>query len=400
VRVLQLHNRQTGVGGADAVIEREADLLRADGHEVDQLFVSNEQLSELSPIRAGLKAVWNAEACRALDRALAEFTPQIVHVHTPFPLMSPAVFRIAHRRGAPTVTTVHAFRYSCVAGTCHRDGLVCEACIGSTTRLPAVRHRCYKQSAMASAALASGLVLHRTLRTFSRRVARYVTLTDFMREMLVRDGFPPDRVVVKPNFVADPGPTDPSAPRTRFVYVGRLTPYKGVGTLLAAWALMPDPPPLTIIGDGEMRSQVEAAAGASGAITFRGWIDPGEVLEALRDARYLVLPSEWYEAGFPLVGIEAFACGTPVIASDVGNFSEAVDPGVDGWRFRSADPASLAAVVEAAAGETDDSQRRVGARHRYERSYTPERNLEMLLRIYREAGADVPPAAASTGTPR
>ncbi len=126
-------------------------------------------------------------------------------MHTPFPLMSPAVFRAARAAGVPAVTTLHSYRYSCVVGTCVRDGAICEDCVGSKTKLAGVRHACYHDSRPATAALTLSLGLHRAIGTFDHCVSRYLTLTEFSRQLLIRDGFPADKIVVKPNSVPDPG---------------------------------------------------------------------------------------------------------------------------------------------------------------------------------------------------
>ncbi len=92
-----------------------------------------------------------------------------MHVHTPFPLMSPVVFRAAHKLGVPAVTTLHSYRYSCVAGTCVRDGHICEDCVGSKLKLPGIRlPRATTTACRRSAALTISLAVHRALGTFQR----------------------------------------------------------------------------------------------------------------------------------------------------------------------------------------------------------------------------------------
>src|SRR4051794_12040624 len=143
VRVLQLHNHHAAKGGAMEVLAHERELLTAAGHEVDQYTVSAAEELGLSPLRAGAKAVWNKEAAADVSRRIRDFGPDVVHVHTPFPLMSPSVLRAARAAGVPAVTTLHSYRYSCVAGTCVRDGHICEDCVGKRLKLPGVVHKCY-----------------------------------------------------------------------------------------------------------------------------------------------------------------------------------------------------------------------------------------------------------------
>lgn len=99
----------------------------------------------------------------------------------------------------------------------------------------------------------------------------------------------------------------------------------------------------------------------------------------------LVVPSLWYE-GFPLVIIEAFATGLPVIASDIGSLAEIVDHGRTGLLFRPGDPDDLAAKIDWALSHPRElAQMRKEARAEYEAKYTAERNYQMLMEIYERA---------------
>ncbi|MBA2638703.1 MAG: glycosyltransferase, partial [Nocardioidaceae bacterium] len=126
MRILQLHNHHGSLGGAMEVLAHEAELLIGAGHAVRTYALAPTDELGLGRVRAGAKAVWNVEACREVAAHIKDFRPDVVHVHTPFPLLSPAVFRTAKRLGVPTVTTLHSYRYSCIAATCHRNGTVCE----------------------------------------------------------------------------------------------------------------------------------------------------------------------------------------------------------------------------------------------------------------------------------
>lgn len=381
LRVLQVHNRHSARGGADEVLEDEGQLLRTAGHAVEQFCL--EPASANSRLRGSVEAVWNVAATRKLQESIENFRPDVVHVHTPFPLLSPAVFRTASRLGCPAVTTVHSYRYSCIAGTCLRNGAPCEDCVGKTLKLPGLQHRCYHGSVGASAALTLSLSTHRVLRTFSHHVARFIALTDFAAALLVRDGMRASQVVVKPNAVSDPGrPVPRTGPKSFALYAGRLVDEKGVQTLLDGWGGVGALLPLTIAGDGPLRSRVEQAAADTPAINFVGWVGQEELTKLLRTADALVFPSEWYEAQ-PLIILRAFANGTPVICSDLENFAAPVLNAQAGAAFKTGDASSLADVVKGLALDLGEL-RRLGdnGRTAYEAKHTPERNLAALEDIY------------------
>jgi glycosyltransferase involved in cell wall biosynthesis len=384
MRILQLHNDHAGLGGALEVMKHEAELLFEAGHAVTQYTMPAAEEMGLSAVRAGAKAVWNRAAAAEVERRIDDFKPDVVHVHTPFPLMSPAVFRAAYGRGVPAVTTLHSYRYSCVAGTCWRDGDVCEDCVGKRMKLPGIRHRCYHNSVGGSGALTLGLFVHRSMGTFHRCVARYLTLTEFSRRLLIRDGYPADRIVVKPNSVADPGFTpEARTDERRVVFAGRLLDIKGVQTLLDAWSQVPSGMQLVIAGDGPMRSAVEARAATDPSVDYLGWVKPAEVLELMAGAEAVLVPSEWYE-GLPLVILRSLAVGTPVVVSDLDNICEAVLEADAGWAFRVKDPGSLAQRLSALVADPELARsRRRAARASYEDRYSLESDLRRLEDIYR-----------------
>lgn len=388
MRVLQLHNLHASKGGAMEVLLHEGRLLCAAGHEVEQFTVPAAEDVGLGDLRAGAKAIWNREASAELDSRITRFRPDVVHVHTPFPSMSPAVFRVAHRRGVPAVTTLHSYRYSCVVGTCSRGGRPCEDCVGSRLKLAGVRHRCYHDSAAGSAALTASLVLHRSLGTFHRHVDRYLTLTDFSRRLLIRDGFPADRILVKPNSVADPGaPAGPPRGQRRFLFAGRLLEIKGVRTLLDAWRLVPGGTKLTIAGDGPLRPLVEERARQDESIEFVGWLEEDDVLAEMARAEAVVVPSEWYEA-LPLVILRSLAVGTPVVVPDLENVCDDVVADEAGWSFAMGDPVALARRLTALVADPELARsRRAPARRSYETRYTPSVDLQRLEAIYRDVSA-------------
>lgn len=391
MRILQLHNHHASLGGAMEVLAHERVLLEQGGHAVDQYTLPATEDLHLSAVRAGAKAVWNVEASRDVAARIRTFRPDVVHVHTPFPLMSPAVFRTAAKAGVPALTTLHSYRYSCVAGTCVRDERICEDCVGSRVKLSGVRHRCYHDNAAASAALTIGLGLHRALGTFHRDVSRYLTLTGFARDLLIRDGYPADKITVKPNSVPDPGPpqlTDRGEPFVMFA--GRLIEIKGVRTLLDAWSAVHPPPGvvLRIAGDGPLRPLVEERAANDPSIEFLGWVGEDEITSLFARAACVVVPSEWYE-GLPMVILRSLSVGTPVVVSDLENFAADVVADSTGWTFATGDSQSLAARFSAVLADPSEmQQRRPIARASYERRYSPSVDLERLETVYTEVIAE------------
>lgn len=395
MRILQVHNQHATEGGADHVLHHEAEVLTAAGHEIDRFLLPPADSMGGAGLANGVKAIWNVEACREVGRTIERFDPDVVHVHTPFPLLSPAVFRTIAKHGKPAVGTAHSFRYSCIKGTCLRDGHTCEDCVGKVLKLPGIRNRCYHNSAAGSAALTLGLTTHRVLGTF-RQIDRLITLTEFARQLLIRDGVAPDHVVVKPNSIPDPGVSEPRVgPPSYAVFLGRFVEEKGIRTLLEAWKSIGDRLPLRLAGDGPLRPLVEEAAANNPGIEYVGWLDDADLNDFVAGAELLVMPSEWYEAGEPLVLIRALALGRPVVSCDLENICATVRETESGLIFRTGDASSLSETVLDGLEKLDDL-RKMGTRGRavYERTFTPERNRESLEQIYQSVIAENRPAVA------
>jgi glycosyltransferase involved in cell wall biosynthesis len=227
------------------------------------------------------------------------------------------------------------------------------------------------------------LAAHRAMRTWDKKVDIYIALSEFAKLKFVQGGFPRDRIVVKPNFV-HPDPRPKASAGDYALFVGRLCEEKGVRILINAWRELATNVPLCIVGDGRLRQEMEAQIKKLGLsqVTMVGQVPPDRVVHWMHGARFLISPSLWYE-GFPVTVAEAFACGLPVIASELGSLAEIVVPGRTGLHFKPGDASELARAVDWAWSHNDHVQR-MGrqARLEFERKYTAERNYRNLMRIY------------------
>jgi glycosyltransferase involved in cell wall biosynthesis len=306
------------------------------------------------------------------------FAPDVMHVHNTMPLVSPSVYWAARKRGVPVVQTLHNFRLLCPQAMFVREGKVCEDCLGKVPWRGVV-HKCYRDSAVQSAVMAGMLTTHRALGTYDTQVNRFIALNEFCRNKMIEGGLKAERIRVKPNFVEWLAPPSWEG-RDGGLYLGRLTPEKGVDVLLRALGRLPGQR-LTAIGGGPMEAEVRAALGEG----YLGFLPLSAIWGHLAKVGYMVVPSVWYE-GFPRTIIEAFASGVPVIASRLGSLAEVVDDGRTGLLFNPGDDQDLAAKLAWAQAHPAEMVRMgQAARQEYENRYTPERNCEELIEIYRSA---------------
>ncbi len=379
--ILQLHNVSLIPGGADSVMDNEAELLRSHGHRVLRYVADNRQIPEMSKAAVAAAALWNQQAVRDVERLIRDERPDVVHVHNTFPILSPAVIRVAHRHGIPVLQTLHSYRLSCLNGLFYREGAICEKCIGHRVAWPGIVHGCYKESRAASAVIASALALHRGLGTYHKQVDAYLALTEFAKGKLVESGYPEERILVKPNFVHDGLGRGDGAGKFA-LFVGRFTPEKGVQTLVEAWKHIGDRMSLKVVGDGPLRGEIEQTAASLPGIEFLGWRPKEDVARLMCDAACLVFPSQWYE-GLPMVILVAFSAGTPVIVSDVGNFCDVIEPEKTGLWFRNADASDLAdKVLWLLAHRDRAAQMRELAYQTFREKYSAEANYACFQQIF------------------
>jgi glycosyltransferase involved in cell wall biosynthesis len=384
LRILLVHNRYQQPGGEDAVFRSEGALLRSQGHEVVEFVENNAWLNRVNPLEAAVNTIWSCKTWRRIRALMQESKSDVAHFHNTFPIVSPAAYYACEEAGVPVVQTLHNYRLLCPNAVFFRYGYVCEDCLGKLVPWPGVLHRCYRGSRAATGAVATMLVVHRLLRTWQQKVDVFIALTEFARQKFIQGGLPADRIVVKPNFV-HPDPGLGTHEGGYALFAGRLSPEKGVRTLLAAWERLGVGIPLKIVGDGPLARQVAETANRNPRVEWLGSQPLERVYSLMGGAAVILVPSLWYE-GFPRVIVEAYAKGTPVIASDLGALAELVEDGRTGLRFRPGNPEDLAAKVEWAWTHPRQlAEMGQEARREYELKYTAERNYEQLMEIYRLA---------------
>jgi glycosyltransferase involved in cell wall biosynthesis len=380
--VLQVHTRYRERGGEDTVVEAEADLLRAAGHDVVAYGARNPDGAAAATAALALSS-WNPAAARALRAFLTNVQPDVAHVHNTWYAMSPAVVAALDRAGVPVVMTLHNYRMMCANGMLYRDGRPCEDCVG-THPWRGVRHGCYRGSAFTSAPAAAAIALHRRLGTWDRHVRLFLATTGFAKERFVLGGMPPERIKVKPHFTANPGPRafPPSSSR-QVLCVGRLSHEKGVDVLVDAFAQLDGSDlELVVIGSGPERPVLERAAGPN--VRFTGLLSRAEVLKHMLGARALAFPSRAYET-FGLSVVEAMSAGLPVLASDRGGTGEILG-GKAGWLVEPGDPAAWVAGVRRLSDDDAVDTAGHAARENWQRRFSPATGLDLLEDAYRLVG--------------
>lgn len=382
MRILVIHNRYQNPGGEDLVVDQESTLIAQ--HESVDTFLTNNKKG-WAGFRQFLSYPFNRTIFRELDRKLAQFNPDIVHLHNLHYAIGPQLIRHLHRRGIPIVMTLHNYRLLCPSATLFHKGKLFTASINAVFPWEAIRKGVHQQSKLKTFWIAFTYYLHRQVGTW-QKVDRYLVLTPFAKDLFQHSalGIPENKLLVKPNFIRDPM-KDQEEPQREdfFLFVGRLSEEKGIRTLLGAFENSPYT--LHLAGDGPLRELVEQKSTEQSNIHYLGQLDSTEIHKKMRACNALIFPSQWYE-GMPMTLIEAFSTGTAVIASNLGAMATMISHGRDGLLFQAGDAGDLKANLDLweQSDTTSKNSIRLHARKTYEAHYTAETNKQLLLTIYRD----------------
>lgn len=392
-------------GGAERYLFELSALLGRHGHEVvpfamrdrrnlptdwGRYFVSPVQTEKVSFSLSGLKTagrvMYSFEARRKFAALLDRAKPDLVHIHNIYHQLSPSILPEAKKRGLPVVMSVHDYKLISPNYSLFHDGRICE--VTKPDRFwNAIGHRCIKGSRAASSLAAAEMWLQRRLGLYSRNIDAYVAPSRFVQALLSEYGIAENKVRFLPHFI-DSAAWQPRYDGSYALFVGRLSPEKGAAVLMRAAAKAKEVP-VRIVGTGPDEAALTALAKKYGAtnVTFAGFKSGAELAAEYAGARFVVVPSVWYEV-FGLIALEAYAAGKPVVASQIGGLAELVEDGETGVLTGTGDADELARVMDELWRQPEECavMGRAG-RSWVEREFGPEKHYQGLMDIYRSVGA-------------
>lgn len=376
-RVLLVHNFYQIGGGEHTVFENEKRLLEQNGHDVITYERDNDELNHsfIKKMFLPLSMIFSLKTFFEVRKIIQNNDIDIVHCHNTFPLISPSVYYAAWSRKIPVVQTIHNFRFLCPNGVLYRDGKICEECIQYGLHR-GINHGCYRNSRIQTLATVTMLQIHRAIGTYHK--LEYIFLTAFNREKFgLLLGEKIARQHIKPNFVYLDLPDVPVKKEDTYIFVGRLDENKGIHFLLDAWKNIEKD--LYIFGDGAEKNSVMRAEKENPHIHYMGFRPQNEIFKYIMVAKALIFPSKLYE-GFPMILIESFALGTPVLCSDVGNGASIVKSTSAGIIFSLSDFKSFEDAIKL----LDDNYSMYchNAKEVYQKYFTPQANYQQLKSIY------------------
>ncbi|MBF0522432.1 MAG: glycosyltransferase family 4 protein [Candidatus Omnitrophica bacterium] len=387
MKILVIHNSYYYQGGEDEVVAAEKKMLESQGHQVVCYLRSNKTIEEfgfLKKINFFFKDVfWSKDVYQEIKSLIQREKPDIAHIHNTFFVITPSVYDACYDEKLPIVQTLHNYRFLCPNALFYRREKICSHCVSSGIQ-QAILQKCWKNSYLKSFLLTKIIHSLQKKQILTNKVSCFIAPSAFCKQKFVENGFPAEKIFIKPNFLNKNFDRPLETRKDYALYVGALRDYKGVMTLVKAWAGISNPLALKIIGDGPLKKDLMILSRGL-PIEFLGQKPQEETMRLMQGASFLIVPSECYET-FSRVIIEAYACGVPVIASNIGAIKEIVEDGKTGVLFKSGDVEDLAIKIRCLLGNPQVA-RQMGqnAYKIFDEQYTAEKNYQVLMNIYRKA---------------
>jgi glycosyltransferase involved in cell wall biosynthesis len=380
MKILVIHNRYKILGGEDLSTEAEVSLLRCNGIEVDTFYVNNADINIRNKSALALGTVWSNHFYKEIKAKIETGKYALVHVQNFFPLLSPSIFYACDKTNTKVIMSVRNYRLICPNAQMYVNGNVCMECVGKKIPVKAIVKKCYRKSAVTSSAVVAMLAFHNFLNTWKNKIDGYVCVSEYVKSQLMLGGFEDEKLFVKHNFVT----TDikPSFEGGRYyIFAGRLSEEKGIDILLRNFKNSSRK--LVIVGDGPLRELVEQFAGENRNTVYLGKKPLPEIYELISKAQALIFPSKWHEP-FGRTIVEAFAHGTPVIASAMGGITELVKNNYNGFLFNPYEEEGLEKAITLFENTGNNRLIRQNVYDTYRSGFLPAENFKKIMSIYQQ----------------
>ena len=404
MKILVIHNfhRKGSASGDDQVFKNETKLLEENGNEVVRYAIHNDEFDDANIIKkcaCVFGMFWSFKHYRKVKEIIETEKPDVVHVHTFFPLLSPSILvaakkakvRKKNKKKVKVVATLHDTRFVCPCATSLNNLKLCNKC-GDGNYFRMVKYGCFKKSRLQSLIVAFIFKYHRIRKTFYNNIDRYICLNDNQIKLLERIGFDKKKIVKKYNFVDDvkdlakddvatSSSNDIKLPDRYAVFYGRIGEEKGIGILKKIWEKIEDIP-LVVMGGGPLEEDFRKWAKKRKNVIFLGYTQHERCLSIVKKSQFVVFPSIWYE-GCSMVEIETESLGVPLVATDLGFSAEAIEDGVNGYKVKLNDIDGYVKKIRYM-WDNEELCHQMGknARDDYEKKYMPDDNYRQLIDIY------------------
>ncbi len=337
-------------------------------------------LSLHQKIQSGLKLIFNTEANKNLERLIKQVHPDLAHMHNIYHQLTPSIITVLKKAGIKMVMTLHDYKLLCPVYNMINRGRICNKCHGSSF-WHTISNRCMDGSLPMSIVLAVEAYWHRWLKSYEK-VDMVVSPSNFLADLVKKYRFKRGNITVIPNGIDTNSYRPFWNDKNYIVYFGRISPEKGVETLLNAYdniGLERRRIGLKIVGQGP---QLDVLREKYKYVDFTGYKKDEELKRIVEEASFVVIPSQWYE-NCSMSVLEAMAMGKPVIASNIGGLPEQVEDGKTGFLFEMGNVEELSQKIITLA-KNKELRQTMGRRARQKaiNEYSLEVHGRKLLALY------------------
>jgi len=404
MKILMANKFYHPAGGPEEVLLETSEYLRSMGHMVipfsmqhprnlktkyEKYFVSNVDYNNHSRLpwnsaRITLRIIFNSEAKRKMDQLIEDTQPDIAHLHNIYHQLSPSILLSLKKHNIPVVMTLHDFKLVCPNHTFMRQEKPCEECQGKYFH-KAIRYRCVKDSYVKSAICALEMYIHKVNQTYIKTVDCFLALSRFAQRKLIQYGLPKEKVKYLPNYVEVPVYKTNSTKERYILFLGTLSDKNGIFNLVKAMRNLP-PIKLKVAGEGEQETFIRDYIGKNRMdnVEMVGFLSGEKLKRTIANCSFLVFPNNCYH-NCPMSILQSFACGKPVIGSNLGSVPELVEDGETGLLFESSNEMDLVEKIRYLYANPE-TVKKMGqnAQRKVEEDYSAEKYYPRLLQIYEE----------------
>lgn len=387
-------------GGSEKYYFELAELLKENGHEVSffsmkddkniktdckEYFVDSIDLNNASKLKA-LDVIYSKKNKKKMEEALDEFKPDIVHLNNFQRQLSESIIEAIKERDIPIVFTAHDLESICPAITMlDSNKEICELCKKGKF-INCIKKKCIKNSSLKSILGAIEGKYYRLKKVYNKKISYIITPSNFYRQKLIEDGISEQKIKVIYNFI-DVNKYDIEIKDNGYgLYFGRLSKEKGILNLIEAFSKIQGKK-LYIAGDGPERGIIEKIIKERNLdknIKLLGYLSQNEVKNYIKNARFVVAPSIWYE-NCPYSILETQAIGKPIIGANLGGIPELVQDKQNGliYSYNSIDELETKMKFLFENKELAEQYGR-NAKEYAKKRYSKENYYNNIMKIYKE----------------
>ncbi|MFC1598720.1 glycosyltransferase family 4 protein [Patescibacteria group bacterium] len=402
MKILMINKYFYVKGGSENYMFALKELLKQKGHKVidfsmqdennqpskySKYFIKNIDFSKRQgPWQSLLKvfhALYSLEAQKKLELLILNEKPAIAHLHNFNFQLTPAIIKTLKKYKIPIIWTMHDYKLICPNYRLFTQGSACERC-KVYKYYNCVKYKCLQNKVSFSFLAMLEMYLHKLILRSYHKIDLFISPSKFLKEK-VQQWQEQKNIKQVYNFI-DVKQFHPNEQIGEgLVYFGRLSEEKGIFVLLKAMKGFADIP-LNIIGDGPLKQEIKDYIKVNKLTNVKllGYKKGRELYSQIKKARFVIMPSLWYENN-PISVLEAFALGVPVIGAELGGIPELVKDKNTGLLFKAGDSNHLQQII----ADNHDNTELIAKMSQNARLWVNENcsakaHYEQILHIYRK----------------